>query len=318
MKTSLFFAVLLASAAALQPSNYFVLKKAALASSISQKYVMSSVNENQGKAGVNEKQSKAGSCSVSLTWTANRRDLFSNFLLPASAVLATTVALPFSARAKRPACGDIDSCRALGQAKFDAAEAERGPIVRLGNGVSYRELRQGTGDEQVVEGSVLDLAYMVLRGDGFYMYSLGFGKEPSRNDLGETYRAVVGAHDVPVAVERALLGARRGAVRRVEVPPSLGFATSAWRPAPDTFEGRQRIEAYRKVCRSRTGKERGGKGGVVRRGCSTLEPRRNWHRITASTCVVAVVRACMSNKRANACSRARAFVHVHAYHAGIE
>ena len=179
--------------------------------------------------------------------TQDRRDFFQNLLIPASSSLFITYALPGPADAKRPACGDIETCRERGQAKFDAAEAERGPIVRLGNGVNYREMRQGTGEEQVVDGSVVDISYMVLRGDGFYMYSQGYGKEPARNDIGDTYRAVIGAHDLPAAVEQALIGARRGAVRRVEVPPRLGFATSAWRPAPDTFEGRQRIEAYRKV-----------------------------------------------------------------------
>ncbi len=45
-----------------------------------------------------------------------------------------------------------------------------------------------------------------------------------------------------------------GAVRRVEMPPQLGFKTSNWAPAPATFEGKQRMEV-----RTR----RGGRGMVV-------------------------------------------------------
>jgi len=47
--------------------------------------------------------------------------------------------LGFSASvfAKRPACGDVDTCREQGQKKFDEAEKEKGDMVRLGNGVSY-------------------------------------------------------------------------------------------------------------------------------------------------------------------------------------
>ena len=37
--------------------------------------------------------------------------------------------------AKRPACGDIETCREQGQKKFEASEEAKGPIVRLGSGV---------------------------------------------------------------------------------------------------------------------------------------------------------------------------------------
>mmetsp|Transcript_49316 Transcript_49316/g.79587 ORF Transcript_49316/g.79587 Transcript_49316/m.79587 type:complete len:154 (+) Transcript_49316:62-523(+) len=79
------------------------------------------------------------------------------------------------------------------------------------------------------------------------MYSLGLDKEPGQRDLGETLRVTLGKHDVPIAVEMALLGAKKGAERRIEVPPHLGFATSNWLPQPATFEGKQRMEGYRKL-----------------------------------------------------------------------
>jgi len=81
------------------------------------------------------------------------------------------------------------------------------------------------------------------------MYSTGYGKEPGLQDLGESYRVVVGNHDVPTAVEMALAGAKKGSIRKVEIPPKLGFETSGWQPAPATFEGKQRMERYKNVLR---------------------------------------------------------------------
>ena len=45
----------------------------------------------------------------------------------------------------------------------------------------------------------------------------------------DSYRMVLGELDVPRGVELALEGAHRGDVRRIELPPDLGFATSEWR-----------------------------------------------------------------------------------------
>jgi hypothetical protein len=72
-------------------------------------------------------------------------------------------------------------------------------------------------------------------------------REPGARDGGETYTVRLGQHDVPIAVERALIGAKRGSVRLIEMTPALGFATSEWRPAPATFAGKQRVERYRKL-----------------------------------------------------------------------
>ena len=49
--------------------------------------------------------------------------------------------------------------------------------MRLDGGVSYRELQAGVG-AGVAQGDVVDITYQVLRGNGFYMYSLGLGIRP--------------------------------------------------------------------------------------------------------------------------------------------
>jgi hypothetical protein len=148
---------------------------------------------------------------------------------------------------KRPACGDIESCREAGERKEADKEAAT-PTVRLGNGISYKETSRGAGSAVVEKGDVLQVTYGVFTGAGNYMYSLP-SKEPGARDGGETYRVVVGKSpsDVPAAVEQALLGARQGSTRLVEVVPALGFATSSWEPAPTGFAGKQGMERYRTV-----------------------------------------------------------------------
>ena len=153
---------------------------------------------------------------------------------------------PSAIAAKRPACGDIETCRELGNAAFEAKETARGPVVRLGQGVSYRESRAGRGEAVVEDGDVLEITYNVLTGSGNYQYGLP-SKEPGSKDGGETYRCVIGKRDVPVAIERALLGARRGSSRLVEMPPRSGFDTSQWQPEPQSFAGKQRMKRYREL-----------------------------------------------------------------------
>ena len=59
------------------------------------------------------------------------------------------------------------------------------------------------------------------------------------------YRLVLGSRNVPLGVEMAS-GCAQGDVRG-EVPPDLGFETSEWRPTPEGFSGKQRLERYRKL-----------------------------------------------------------------------
>ena len=91
-----------------------------------------------------------------------------------------------------------------------------------------------------------DLRFSVLKGNGDLMYGVP-NREPGAQDVGETLRVVLGQRDVPLGVERALIGASRGSRRRVELPPASGFASSDWRPKPAGFAGQQRIERFKRL-----------------------------------------------------------------------
>ena len=144
-------------------------------------------------------------------------------------------------------CKDIDSCREEGDERLAQQQLEAGPRVSLGKGVQYRETRRGTGEQTLVQGDAAEITFMVMTTGGNYMYSLGRDIEPGQHDLGETLRITLGKHDVPIAVEMALEGMKKGAIRRVEMPPNLGFETSSGVPAPKTFSGKKKMERYSKL-----------------------------------------------------------------------
>lgn len=159
---------------------------------------------------------------------------------------------PLPAQAK---CTDIESCREEGERRVEA-DLKLNPIVKLPDGVRYRAIRPPTSSSDtktVNEGSNIDLAYSISTASGQYMYSKGFGFEKvefagrQESDLGlDSMRVLIGKHNVPVGIEYALVGMKRGERRRVELPPDVGFETSNWSPEPTTRRGKAQIEGYKR------------------------------------------------------------------------
>lgn len=164
---------------------------------------------------------------------------------------------PFSAASQpgraKAKCRDIESCQAEGERRAVELEEKAGPLRNVGpigaNGlgrVRYRAMKESGEGPALRLGDTADIRFDVASTGGYYMYGV-----PSRvpgaatQEILDTYRIVLGQRDVPVGVELALEGAHKGDLRRIEVPPDLGFATSDWKPAPSGFSGRQRLENYR-------------------------------------------------------------------------
>ena len=168
--------------------------------------------------------------------------------------LATVAVLPSSALAasakRKASCGDIETCRELGDRAIEKDMAEN-PTIKLADGVRFKKIRPGVGSETVGESSTVDINYSISMASGAYMYSLGFGYEKDaegRRDLGtESYRVRLGSKDVPLGIENAMLGMKRGERRRVELPPAVGFETSDWNPAPQTRRGKATVVGYRQI-----------------------------------------------------------------------
>jgi len=151
-------------------------------------------------------------------------------------------------------CTDIESCREIGERKVEKDAAEN-PVTRLESGARYKVLQPGTGGQNVGENSNIDLAFSVSTLSGGYMYSRGFGYE--KVDVGngkmvsdaglDSLRVKLGERNVPVGIEDALIGMKKGEKRRVELPPRVGLATSNWQPEPLTKRGTASILGYKRI-----------------------------------------------------------------------
>jgi len=186
----------------------------------------------------------------------------------AQAAAAAAAASP--ANNSNKSCTDIESCREIGERKVEA-DQKLSPAIDLQSGVRYKVLRPGIGDSSsssssnsnsnnggaatVKDGSKVELIYTISRAGGRYMYSQGFGNE--KIDAGDGQKVkdagldalfvTVGKHQVPVGIEQALVGMKRGERRRVTLPASVGFETSNWQPAPRTARGERAIQAYKRI-----------------------------------------------------------------------
>lgn len=181
------------------------------------------------------------------------------FLLEAAGLVAFPAAMmvPSLAWAR---CTDIESCREIGERK-DAENLAKNPITKLGNGLQYKVLAAGVGDRAVKKDSNIKITYSISQGNGSYMYSRGFGYNKidagsgqKVDDLGLDSLAVrMGSTAIPVGIQTALLGAKRGERRRIECPAPLGFETSNWEPTPTTFRGERQMIDYRNTLTGRGG-----------------------------------------------------------------
>uniref|UniRef100_A0A7R9ZKT2 peptidylprolyl isomerase n=1 Tax=Craspedostauros australis TaxID=1486917 RepID=A0A7R9ZKT2_9STRA len=167
-------------------------------------------------------------------------------------VAATTTGTPAQSEAK---CTDIESCREIGEKKVEQDLSDN-PVIPLANGVRYKLLKPGYGDKTVEKGSTIDLIY-VVNTPARYMFSQGFGLEKidtgfgqKQTDLGiGSYLVTLGTKHLPIGIEDALIGMKKGERRKVEVPPSVGFDTSDWKPAASTPAGKAVVENYKKLIR---------------------------------------------------------------------
>jgi len=153
----------------------------------------------------------------------------------------------------KPKCRDIESCQAEGERRAAEADAKAGPLRNVGpigaNGlgrVRYRAMRETSDGPALMQGDAADIRFDVLSTSGNLMYGVP-SREPGEAAASvlDSYRIVLGSRDVPVGVELALEGAHKGDFRRIEVPPDLGFETSGWKPEPNGYSGRQRLDNFK-------------------------------------------------------------------------
>jgi FKBP-type peptidyl-prolyl cis-trans isomerase len=174
----------------------------------------------------------------------------------ATGVLSAGLILPnMPALAK---CTDIESCREIGEKK-DQASMAANPIVSLGGGLQYKVLNVGLGDQTVLEKDKVKIIYTLSQANGVYMYSRGFGY--NKIDVGDGKKVSdlnldslivqMGAKDIPIGIQQAMMGMKRGERRRIVVPPLLGFETSDWNPQPVALREQKQIQIYQQRLQGR-------------------------------------------------------------------
>lgn len=141
------------------------------------------------------------------------------------------------------------------EARDAEAEADA-PTTTLPNGLRYREYVTGEIGEEAMAGSRVDARYKIFRlssgayfkyssgGTPVLLWSRGYGAG-ARDDVGETISFVLGETPLPRAVTPCVVGMKKGSVRRILVPPNLGWVNDDVVPRPDSFGAARRLINYK-------------------------------------------------------------------------
>lgn len=115
---------------------------------------------------------------------------------------------------------------------------QTGP-VKLASGVSYEDLRPGTGDGVVEEGKRVNIQWVLKRSNGYLVDS-------SERNEGLPFIFTVGDPKGAIAgLDEGIRGMRTGGIRRIIIPPELAYVDGVEDgkpgPIPSGFGPKQRI-----------------------------------------------------------------------------
>ena len=138
------------------------------------------------------------------------------------------------------------------EARDAEAEADA-PTTTLPNGLRYREYVTGEIGEEAMAGSRVDARYKIFRlsSGAYFKYSSGgtpvllWSRGYGADDVGETISFVLGETPLPRAVTPCVVGMKKGSVRRILVPPNLGWVNDDVVPRPDSFGEARRLINYK-------------------------------------------------------------------------
>jgi FKBP-type peptidyl-prolyl cis-trans isomerase len=171
-------------------------------------------------------------------------------------ILRTTAAIlpflvPTVAHAAAAAAKDLKEDYRQGTAALAEMESQA-PVAReayqkLPSGVVYADLRGGSGNEKVQQGSRVNLQWVMRKSNGYFVDSSERnGGVPFIWTVGDTAAAIKG-------LDEGVRGMKVGGVRRVLIPPSLayveGLEDGKPGPLPYGFGPRQqmrRVQGVRK------------------------------------------------------------------------
>ena len=146
----------------------------------------------------------------------------------------------------RPALAEVEQLAAPGKSV--------GAMQKLKSGVRYIDLKEGSG-AGVSSGSRVSLQWVLRRSNGYFVTS-SFGQVASGPDAGilklsgmsspnDPFLFTVGSGAALPGLEEAVLGMKKGGVRRIVVPTRLSYTQplkSSPGPVPDDYGARRQIE----------------------------------------------------------------------------
>ena len=145
----------------------------------------------------------------------------------------------------RPALAEVEQLAAPGKSV--------GAMQKLKSGVRYIDLKEGSG-AGASSGSRVSLQWVLRRSNGYFVTS-SFGQVASGPDAGilklsgtsvnDPFLFTVGSGTALPGLEEAVLGMKKGGVRRIVVPTRLSYTQplkSSPGPVPDDYGARRQIE----------------------------------------------------------------------------
>eukprot|EP00640_Fibrocapsa_japonica_P000238 CAMPEP_0113940120 /NCGR_PEP_ID=MMETSP1339-20121228/6302_1 /TAXON_ID=94617 /ORGANISM="Fibrocapsa japonica" /LENGTH=241 /DNA_ID=CAMNT_0000943823 /DNA_START=75 /DNA_END=800 /DNA_ORIENTATION=- /assembly_acc=CAM_ASM_000762 len=180
--------------------------------------------------GITSKSAVCNGLKMSATTTASvsRREALCT-LAAGGAILATGVLSPKPASAAI----DLDSIRSTQDATVQYRsiatdeDVKASKFVTLPSGVRYADIKVGTGD-LVQEGSLVSIQWALRRQNGYFVDSSQVSNfDPFIFRVGTT-----GPRSAVKGVDEAVRGMRKGGIRRLTVPPELGYVEGCGKGKP--------------------------------------------------------------------------------------
>ena len=159
-------------------------------------------------------------------------------LMDTAAASAATIAVP--------ALAEVEQLAAPGKSV--------GAMQKLKSGVRYIDLKEGSG-ASASSGSRVSLQWVLRRSNGYFVTS-SFGQVASGPDAGilklsgmsapnDPFLFTVGSNAALPGLDEAVLGMKKGGVRRIVVPTRLSYTQplkSSPGPVPEDYGARRQIE----------------------------------------------------------------------------
>ena len=159
-------------------------------------------------------------------------------LMDTAAASAATIAVP--------AFAEVEQLAAPGKSA--------GAMQKLKSGVRYIDLKEGSG-ASASSGSRVSLQWVLRRSNGYFVTS-SFGQVASGPDAGilklsgmsapnDPFLFTVGSNAALPGLDEAVLGMKKGGVRRIVVPTRLSYTQplkSSPGPVPEDYGARRQIE----------------------------------------------------------------------------